>query len=342
MPLEWDERDLLASHPVETPLVVRGTRCHGGFDAGGAYRSPRTLHRTPAIGRWQARHRAEFDTDLLDAPLATWPPAYPNVAQAKSLLRNGVREPIVAQLTRIGTVEGFGALIRHATLGPDPQRHFEESVAGTAVAYLEHGLFEAHARDEAGWAGEGGHREMWFAARDVAFEDPVTEDETERMMQRMGIGSGRPTRVPERVFPDLDAGLELTIQRMIGILLIEVSAFHTFAWAEELLADDAVVAGEGEAARLVSYIRQDEQPHVEYLRTALTEIRDRMLIGESGRRVRGRDVVAELWERGLADSLGPRRERNVQFAVAEVERAVERNPRRGAILDEFHALGAAA
>ena len=33
------------------------------------------------------------------------------------------------------------------------------------------------------------------------------------------------------------------------------------------------VDGDGEAARIVSYIRADETPHVEYLRTALTEMR---------------------------------------------------------------------
>ncbi len=32
----------------------------------------------------------------------------------------------------------------------------------------------------------------------------------------------------------------------------------------------------------MSYIRADETPHVEYLRTALTEMRDRTWIGTSG------------------------------------------------------------
>ena len=35
------------------------------------------------------------------------------------------------------------------------------------------GLYEAHARDEAGFEDEGGHKQMWFAARDIAFENPV-------------------------------------------------------------------------------------------------------------------------------------------------------------------------
>ena len=48
-----------------------------------------------------------------------------------------------------------------------------------------------------------------------------------------------------RVLDDLDLSLELMIQRMIGILLIEISAFHMFAWAEELLSDRDLVAGDG-------------------------------------------------------------------------------------------------
>ena len=92
-----------------------------------------------------------------------------------------MREPTITSLTRIGTVEGFGSMIRHVHPG-DMQRFFVESIDGTAIQHLDRGLFEAHARDEAGWEAEGGHKQMWFAARDVAFESPVTEDETQTML----------------------------------------------------------------------------------------------------------------------------------------------------------------
>ncbi|HEX6311163.1 MAG TPA: hypothetical protein VF152_06020, partial [Acidimicrobiia bacterium] len=265
---EWSEAELLASHPYAAPLHAGGVRCHGGFDGGGAYRSPRTRFRSAAIEAWQAQHREELGTELLDVPLSTWPESYPNVAQAKLLLRAGVREPMITVLTRIGTVEGFGAMIRYADVG-DPQRFFAESVAGTAIAHLDLGLFEAHARDEAGFEDEAGHKQMWFAARDLAFEEPVTEDQTAVMLERMGLSPDRtPARQPGRLFDDLDPDLELLVARMINILLIEISAFHTFAWAEAVLSDTDLVAGDGEAARVVSYIRQDETPHVEYLKTA--------------------------------------------------------------------------
>ena len=49
---------------------------------------------------------------------------------------------------------------------------------------------------------------------------------------------------------------------MIGLLLIEISAFHGFTWAEGVLSDTDLIAGDGEAARIISYIRADETPHV--------------------------------------------------------------------------------
>ena len=320
--------------------MAGGVRCHGGFDAGGAYVSPRVRNRLPAIAAWQAEHRARFVTPLLDIGLDTWPPSYPNVAQSRLLLEHGVRQPIVATLTRIGTVEGFGAMIRLSVV-PDLERAFAEDVDGTAMAHLA-GLYEAHARDEAGHGDEGGHRQMWYAARDVAFEHPVTRDETQLMMERMGIvsagGGPGPTALPALVFDDLDPDLELLIQRMIRLLLIEVSAFHTFAWAEELLADTSLVAGEGEAARLVSYIRADETPHVEYLKTVLSEMRDRTFVTTSGGRRPGTEVIGALWDRAVAESLGPRREVQVRQTVDEVERALASRRDGGDLLAEFHRL----
>jgi hypothetical protein len=336
---DWSEAELLASHPYAAPLVAAGVRCHGGFDADGTYRSPRTRFRTPAIAAWQHRHREEFVGDLLDVPLSTWPESYPNVAQAKLLLRAGVREPMITVLTRIGTVEGFGAMIRYADVG-DPQRFFDESVGGTAIAHLNRGLFEAHARDEAGHEHEAGHKQMWFAARDIAFGEPITEDQTALMLERMGLSADRtPARAPERVFDELDPDLELLVQRMISILLIEISAFHTFAWAEAVLSDSQLVAGDGEAAQVVSYIRQDETPHVEYLKTALTEMRDRTFVGESGRRLSGSEVIGALWDRGLADSLGPRRDEQLCVTRREIERALGSHPGGADLLEEFDGLG---
>ena len=351
IPLTWTESQLLAEHEIAEPLIAGGVRCHGGFAADGSYVSPRTKNRVPAIAAWQQSHRDTFGTEILDAPIELWPEVFPTVAQTKYLLREGVPEPTIAALTRIGTVEGFGSLIR-AVQVDRLQSHFDESISGTALEHLQGGLFEAHARDEAGWEDEGGHKQMWFAARDIAFEEPVTEDMTQTMLVRMGIAApnGKAPTPSEaqaaamalRRFPDLDLALEMMLRRMVGLLFIEVSAFHTFAWAEAVLSDTDLVAGDGSAADLVGYVRADETPHVEYLRTALTEMRDRTFVGESGRRIAGTEVVGALWDAALEQSLGVNRDNFVRTALGEVEHALEGNPRRGQILEGFHALGPVA
>ena len=338
--VDYSQRELLESHAVAEPLVAGGVRCHGGFDEAGAYVSPRTKNRWPAIRAWQQQRAEQFGTPLLDIALDTWPGAYPNVTQAKFLLGQGVADPIIARLTQIGTVEGFGSMIRYSPI-PDLQRCFEEDVRSTATWHLGRGLYEAHARDEAGYKSEGGHKQMWFAARDIAFEHPLTEDQTQVMMDRLfGYGGAASGSSVEPLFPDVDQSLELLIQSMARLLLIEISAYHVFAWAEEVLADTELVAGDGEASRLVSYIRADEAPHVEYLKTTLSEMRDRTFVAESGRRIPGTDVVGQIWERARAESVGARHEANVRLVRREIEHALEGRPRSKDILAEFHSLAA--
>ncbi len=300
--VEFTEAELLASHDYVEPLVVGGVRCHGGFDDSGTYVSPRTANRWPAIEAWEAQRVAQFATPLLDVPLETWPESFPNVAQTKLLLHHGVTEPTVGELTRIGTVEGFGAMLRNLPM-PDVARAFDEDVRGTSIEHLGRGLFEAHARDEAGFEDEAGHDRMWFVARDIAFENPVTADVKAAMLARMGIDPTpktaeqllalRDAAMADRALPaDIDFTLEMVVGRMIGLLLIEISAFHGFQWAEAVLADTDLVAGEGEAARIISYVRADETPHVAYLRTALSEMRDRTWVGDGGQRHAGDEMIS--------------------------------------------------
>src|SRR5581483_1634866 len=113
---EWTERELLASEEVVEPLFAGGVRCHGGFDSEGRYLSPRTRNRFPAIAAWQAQRARDFGTPLLDVPLSSWPESYPNVAQAAFLISAGVPQPVISTLTRIGTVEGFGAMLRYSEI----------------------------------------------------------------------------------------------------------------------------------------------------------------------------------------------------------------------------------
>lgn len=337
--LQFTEGELLADAPVVEPLFAGGVRCHGGFDERGAYVSPRTRFRAPAIAAWAQQNSARFGTELLDVPLERWERSFPNVEQARFLLRAGVPEPLMATLTRIGTVEGYGANIR--LLKPkDLQRHFVEDVEGTAIEHLGRGLFEAHGRDEAGWEAEAGHRDMWFAARDIAFGRSCEDLDVEAMLARMGFGAGRAGTAGDRFLPDdVSADLEMMVTLMVRVLFIEISAFHTFAWAEEWMSDTELVEGDGEAARLVSYIRADETPHVGYLRTALSEMRDRTWIGESGRHHDGGEMIARIWEPLLAQSLGPAREEGRRAAMGEVEHWCTRRRNGTDLLAEFTSLG---
>ena len=179
--VRFSEDELLADKPTIEPLFAGGVRCHGGFDEDGAYVSPRTRFRVPAISAWGAQNSATFSSELIDVPLEWWERSFPNAEQARFLIKAGVPEPLMATLTRIGTVEGYGANIR--LLKPkDLQRHFVEDVGGTAIDHLGGGLFEAHGRDEAGWDEEAGHRDMWFAARDVAFDQSCGDLDIEAML----------------------------------------------------------------------------------------------------------------------------------------------------------------
>ncbi|MBW2445446.1 MAG: hypothetical protein JRG83_05935 [Deltaproteobacteria bacterium] len=159
--VNYEEDELLESGSYSEPLIAGGVRCHGGFDEVGEYRSPRTTHRAPAILAWQEQLRRDGH-GLIEVDAALMPPQYPNVEQAKLLLREGVNEPIVRALTIISIVEGFGAIIRDVPV-PKLDSMIVEPIAGTALAHLDKGLFEAHARDEAGHRDQGGHKQMWEA-----------------------------------------------------------------------------------------------------------------------------------------------------------------------------------
>ena len=330
-PLVYSAEEILTDPVVREPLVANGVRCHGGFDADGRYRSPRTRHRLPAIRAWQARLARDGD-GLVDIPRALIPPQYPNAAQTKLLLREGVRDPVVRTLTMISIIEGFGAIIRDVRV-PELGQLLIEPCDGTSLAHLGGGLFEAHARDEAGHRDQGGHKQMWEAARDLALENPTVPGDV--LMRFMGR---RASRGRERAFPQLDEGLERMLQTMATVLVVEVFAENTFAWGQQVLSDPEVSADPGGAGAMVGYIRADENPHVEYLRTALSEVRARTLRSVAGGTIPGRTVVDGLLHRTLHSltTERPRQQReDLRASLGESMRAA-RDPRH--LAEEFDAL----
>ena len=84
----------------------------------------------------------------------------------------------------------------------------------------------------------------------------------------------------------------------------------------------------------MSYIRADETPHVDYLKTALTEMRDRTWVGTGGKKHKGTEMIGTLWDAALEQSLGAGRAQTRKAVLGEVEhwclqaRQRRRPPRR--------------
>lgn len=319
--LTYSFDELMSEPPVEEPLIAGGVRCHGGY-VGGEYVSPRSAVRRPAIEAWRQR-LLDDGHPLIHVPEKYVPPNYPNYPQAKFLLKEGVVEPVTRALTIISIVEGFGARIREVRV-PDFSAEVKESIEGTAVAHLANGLFEAHARDEAGHRAEGGHKQMWEAARDLGLAKPhVPGDVLLRLMTGGAVGE----RV--RMFPGLSERMEGMIVMMANVMIVETFAEDTFNWAQQLLGDPEVSADPAHAAHVIACIARDEVPHVDYLTVALSELRTRTLIGADGKtEFSGADVIDSVFRRQLRGmaTQRPRQSRDrlrdeIRQAIADAQRA---------------------
>jgi len=330
--LVYTRDEVLESGAYEAPLFAAGVRCHGGFEADGRYRSPRTIHRAPAVQAWQAQLLREGNA-LLEIPRALMPPQYPSVEQSTLLLEHGVRDPIVRTLTIISIVEGFGALIRDVKV-PELSALVVEPIEGTALAHLAGGLFEAHARDESGWKDEGGHKQMWEAARDLALDKPKIPGDV--LMRLMGRNAGR--RRSERPFPQIDETLERMLAMMAQVLVVEIFAEGTFDWGYRLLSNPRVSAAPEAAGAMIDHIRTDETPHVEYLRTALSEVRARTLRTVDGRTIAGRRVVDGLLHGILRDTTRNRRSDQRDDVRENLAAAMQVAKNPAALLEAFDAL----
>jgi len=318
---EFSFDELLSEHAYERALIVGGVRCHGGF-VDERYVSPRTLVRPAAIASWQSRLPAGELAAVLDPINASIPPHFPNDAQTRLLVREGVTMPLVRILSLIAIVEGFGGDVLRSVPVPSLRERVVEPIDGTALAHLG-ALFEAHARDEAG------HRHMWELARDIALDRPE--------IPRDLAGAAPPSSAP-RLLTEIPADLEALVLRMLGVLVIEVFAMEAFRWAKAVLGDPELFPRHAEAKMLVEYIQEDEAPHVGYLATALAELRCRTLLGTDGAPLPGRSVIDRARDMIVAFQTGPRHQANVEFRTKVVERYCAAHPRREALLGEFREL----
>ncbi len=290
--LIYGEAELMAEHRYARPQIEAGYRLHGGFDASGAYISPRTLRRWPAVRAWQAALAAQ-GFPLIDASTRLLSRGnYPSFEQQKLLLDLGLGQTLWNALTVTGCVEARGRRLAEF-MPPDFAAIIAEDISGTAIGHLGTGLMKAHGLDEGGSAerGEGGHDTMWFAGRDLLFgKDAYPLPVVPESLARPEFG---------RLMPQIPLPHEQTILLLMNVLMIEIRAEAFFAFctrlmrAPELFRDRRAPAAH--AAVLVERIRQDEAIHVAYLPTAVSELRSVTFRGEGGALVPGKALIDPVW-----------------------------------------------
>jgi hypothetical protein len=159
-------------------------------------------------------------------------------------------------------------------------------------------------------------------------------------MRIMGGGSRRRNRKRERPFPQIDEKLESMIGMMANVLVVEIFAEEVFRWGKAVLSDPEISAAPDEAAAMVGYIQSDEKPHVEYLRTALSEIAARTIRGEDGASLPGRDIVHGTLHAMLSRVLQSRPREQRSQAREGLDAAIAGAADPAALREEFESLDA--
>lgn len=333
--LNFDDAGLMASHEYVRPLMAAGHRLHGGFDREGMYRSPRTLHRWPAVRAWQQALR-DRGWPLIDASRSLLAAGnFSNVEQQALLLSWGCGQTLWNSLTVTGVVEARGRMLAQFP-APDFQSIVQESIDGTTLAHLGKGLFKAHGFDEGGVPDSelGGHDVMWFAARDLLFgPDAWPMPEVPPSLARPQNG---------RLLPMIDAPFEAAIVMMMNVLMIEVRAEAFFSFCLQVMRDPRNFsdrrAAADEAARMVEYIREDEQIHVAYLQTALSELRSVSIRMLDGRLIPGEKLLDPLWEGFVRFHAVDTLAHNRAQTQAAIEQTLLALPQGEQLLARFNAL----
>ncbi len=291
--LVYDREELLREHDYAAPCVIAGHRIHGGLDAGGRYVSPRSAVRPQAIARWTEALRARGGSPLAADESLLAGVRYPNAAQQKLLLREGLGQTFWNMLTITGVIEARGRLLAEIAF-PDLSELVVEDTSRMAIGHLNRGLLEAHGVDEGGRPeqGIGAHDVMWFALRDLAF------GETRFPMPEVPANIGRPDG-SRRLVPEIEARFEQLLSFLCNLLMIEFRAENGFRSSEQVLRDHALWGErwrEAEAAAgVVGMIRQDERIHVDSLLLYLGELRSLVLRSVDGGEVAGREIVDRIW-----------------------------------------------
>ncbi len=292
--LNYSRDELMASHAYAQPHEEVGYKLHGGFDAAGTYISPRTLNRWPAVKAWQDQLTGR-GFPLIDATVQLLKRSnYPNIAQQKFLLANGLGETLWDSLTITGVIEARGRALCEFE-APDFQQIIADDVSNTCTGHLHKGLLYAHGVDEGGDPKDptyGAHDQMWFATRDLLFgKDRYALPEIPESIGRPDAG---------RLMPQLPAGFEQLILLLMNVLMIEVRAEAFFSFCCTVMRDPDNFADRRmnaeQAARMVERIRTDEAIHVAYLQTAISEMRSFRFKTVDGGTIEGAKMIDPIWE----------------------------------------------
>jgi hypothetical protein len=332
--LRYTRDELMADHDYAQPHVVAGRRMHGGFLADGTYVPPRTKVRQSAVDAWTEALRSRGG-EILDAEASLLEGArLPTVEQQRVLLRNGLGEGFWNSLTIIGKIEAKGRLLADITF-PDLSEVVVEDISEMAIGHLNEGLLVAHGLDEGGQPelGIGGHDEMWFVARDLAFGEGAHPDvEPPESIARDD---------DQRRIPELRGNIEGLVSFLANLLLIEFRAELGFSESQAVLRTPDLwgdrAAQAEEAAEIIGRIRIDEQIHVSSLRLYLGEIRSCTFRTFDGGTIAGAEVIDRFWDDlvkwAVVDK--PALEAHQQRQV--IEDRIRRHPQWERVLAEFDA-----
>lgn len=332
--LVFTENELMTDHDYSEHQIAAGRRMHGGFLADGSYQPPRTRVRGPAVEAWTEALRSRGG-DLLDADASLLTgKRLPNIEQQRVLMRNGLTETFWNTMTIIGKIEAKGRLLADITF-PDVQPVIVEDISEMAIGHLNRGLLLAHGLDEGGQPDEGigGHDEMWFAARDLAFGAGAFPD------VEPPENIARPDT--ERRIPELPPEIEGLVSFLANLLLIEFRAELGFSETQAVFRTPDLFAGRRaeaeEAAEIIGRIRIDEEIHVTSLRLYLGEIRSCTFRTVGGGTIAGTDIIDRFWHDLVhwATVEQPKLAAEQQRQVL-VER-ITRHPESDRVLTEFDA-----
>ena len=335
--LVYTEQEIMSDHDYARRHEAMGHRLHGGFDASGHYIPPRTFVRVPAVQAWTDALRARGGDVLAVDPALMSPDRYPNEAQMKLLLREGVDRVLWDSFTTTGLLEARGRFIADAVF-PDLQKIIVEDISAMAIGHLSKGMLKAHGLDEGGEParGIGAHDVMWFVVRDLAFGKRTYPMPTPPEFL------GRPESAA-RLAPELPQPFEQLVLLMMNLLLIEYGAESLFSFDQRLLLDPALFrerrAQADEAAAMIERIRADEAVHVTSLRVDLGELRSVTFKKLDGGTIAGAEIVDRLWDvvvRFVRDEQPKlRREQQTPW----IERTILGDPKGGErVLAAFRAL----